>query len=223
MVSRWHRPQHGDATRLQRHIFAAVQVQNSPLPNKAPPISSWAIKGRDAHALRENLTTHQSTPLKIQPSRADNIDHAFASVANFFPGTKVLASRLMEEIARAASARRCPRASTVFDDQYLSTGEQLYELMMGHDRFVADLRPIFFRILGLGDGMCMHPYDTAALLIAREAGVIITDGLGGELDGPLDVNSSLQWAGYANKALQTRIESVIVLSSKIGLKTAPMP
>ena len=30
----------------------------------------------------------------------------------------------------------------VFDDEYLSSGGQLHELMTGHDRFVADLRPL---------------------------------------------------------------------------------
>ena len=31
----------------------------------------------------------------------------------------------------------------VFDDEYICSGGQLYELMAGHDRFLADLRPIF--------------------------------------------------------------------------------
>ncbi|HEY4328713.1 MAG TPA: hypothetical protein VGN88_03185, partial [Phycisphaerae bacterium] len=77
------------------------------------------------------------------------------------------------------------------------------------DRFIADLRPLLFKILNLGAGMCVHPYDMAALLIAREAGIIITDGLGGELDGPLDTTTSLQWAGFANRALQRRIEPIM--------------
>ena len=31
----------------------------------------------------------------------------------------------------------------------------------------ADLRPIFYRIQGSREGMCVHPYDLGAVLIAR--------------------------------------------------------
>ena len=71
----------------------------------------------------------------------------------------------------------------VFDDQYITTGGQRYELMAGHDRFIADLRPILYRIQGLPVWMSVHPYDLSALLIAQEAGIELTDGLGGPLDG----------------------------------------
>jgi hypothetical protein len=49
----------------------------------------------------------------------------------------------------------------------------------------------------------------AAVLIAQEAGIEITDGLGNEFDGPLDVETPLCWAGFANKALRARIEPVM--------------
>jgi hypothetical protein len=47
------------------------------------------------------------------------------------------------------------------------------------------------------------------LLIAEEAGVVITDGLGRPLDGPTDVTSGLTWAGFANKQLQAAIEPLL--------------
>ena len=142
-------------------------------------------------------------------SRAENIEHGFATVANFFPGTKELAARLMEEIAAACVGVTDGRRAIVFDDQYITTGGQFYELMVGHDRFIADLRPLFYKIQGMPVGMSVHPYDMSALLIAREAGVELTDGLGGEVDGPLDVDTPMQWAGFANKALRERIEPVM--------------
>ena len=42
----------------------------------------------------------------------------------------------------------------------LSSGGQLYELMMGHDRFVADLRPLL-GAPGQTVWLCAHPYDLA--------------------------------------------------------------
>ncbi len=151
-----------------------------------------------------------SRPLALRPSAANNIEHGFASVSNFFPGTKQLSARLMEEIARACVGQENFARALVFDDQYMTTGGQLYELMMGHDRFIADMRPLFHKIQGQKEGMCVHPYDMSALLIAQEAGVVVTDGLGGPLDAPLDVDSSIQWAGFANAALRGRIEPVMI-------------
>ena len=44
--------------------------------------------------------TAKSTDLPLQPSIADRIDHGFATISNFFPGTKMLASELMEALVR---------------------------------------------------------------------------------------------------------------------------
>ncbi len=159
--------------------------------------------------------------LVLRPSQADNIDHGFASIANFFPGTKELASALMEKIADACLGAAAVGQGVVFDDQYISTGGQLYELIAGHDRFNADLRPLFYKIRGWPVGMCVHPYDLSAVLIAQEAGVEISDGLGGVLDGPLDVETSLAWAGFANATLREKIEPVMARAFKEWLDRAP--
>ena len=158
----------------------------------------------------------------LRASQADNISHGFATISNFFPGTKELASRLMEKIAEACIGPADIGKATVFDDQYISTGGQFYELIVGHDRMNADLRPLFYKIRAARAGkaadvgLCVHPYDVASVLIAREAGVEITDGLGKELDGPLDVETGLSWAGFANKALRERIEPVMVATMRLG-------
>jgi hypothetical protein len=39
--------------------------------------------------------------------------------------------------------------------------------------------------------------------------VILTDGLGRPLDGPLDVTTGISWAGFANRDLQGAIEPVL--------------
>jgi len=122
----------------------------------------------------------------------------------------VLASELMEYLVRHLVGPADVTRATVFDDQYISTGGQFYELIVGHDRFNADLRPLFYRLQGQPEGLCCHPYDCAALLIAEEAGVLITDDRGRPLDGPLDVTTGLSWAGYANATLRGRIEPLLL-------------
>jgi hypothetical protein len=92
-----------------------------------------------------------------------------------------------------------------FEDQYLSTGGQLYELMAGHDRFVADVRPLMQPVYaerGLPRGICAHPYDVCTALIAEELGVVVTGGDGLPLDAPFDVESDVSWVGYANERLR---------------------
>jgi len=76
--------------------------------------------------------------------------------------------------------------------------------MAGHDRFIADLRPLVNPT-----GLCCHPYDLCTALIAREAGVIVTDPAGAPLDARLDVTSDVAWVGYANPKLREVVEPLL--------------
>ena len=148
-------------------------------------------------------------PITPRPSQADDLRHGFASVASFFPGTKVLAGKLMEHLVQHTLGKTDVTQAAVFDDQYISTGGQFYELMIGHDRFTADLRPAFYTLQKQPEGLCCHPYDCATMLIAEEAGVVITDAAGKPLDGPFDTTTGLNWIGYANPSLRDRLQPVV--------------
>jgi hypothetical protein len=133
-------------------------------------------------------------------------------IARFFPGVRDELAAIDEEIVRGALGPVEPGKAHCFEDQYLSTGGQLYELMMGHDRFVADLRSLTEPLMqrrGLVLGICCHPYDICTELIAREAGVIVTDERGGRLRAPLHVDPDLSWAGYANDWIRRQIEPLL--------------
>lgn len=200
-------PNNGAATSL-RDIEIAVM---SELPTSKAGFADhlWATKGGGAHGRRVDLRTGDERPLTIRPSQANSIDHGFATIVNFFPGTKVLAAELMEQIAQELIGPADVFNASVFEDQYISTGGQFYELLAGHDRFVADLRPLFYRIQNQPPGLCCHPYDCAALLIAEEAGVIVTDGFGNPLDAPMDVTSGVAWAAYASDQIRQNVEPLV--------------
>lgn len=200
-------PNRGAGTRL-RDIEVAVMTE-LPTSKMGQADVLWAVKGRGARGERVDLSNGQTSPLALRPSSAESISHGFASIANFFPGTKVLASELMEYLVVNLIGAADVTKATVFDDQYISTGGQFYEMIVGHDRFNADLRPLLYDIQGQPAGLCCHPYDCATWLIAEEAGVILTDGLGNPLDGPLDVTTGLSWAAFANPALRDRIEPLL--------------
>jgi fructose-1,6-bisphosphatase/inositol monophosphatase family enzyme len=165
----------------------------------------WAAKGEGAFREAQNLVTGERKDLPLRPSTKPDLSHGFASFAKFFPPAKGAMAKLEEELM----ARVAPNEGEnplVFDDQYMTTGGQLYEILVGHDRFIADLRPLFFEALGLPKKLVCHPYDICVEIIAREAGVIVTDETGGPLTAPLDIRAPVSWVGYANPVLQTRIE-----------------
>lgn len=201
-------PNRGPSTSL-RDVEVAVMTE-LPTSKMGRADVLWAVKGKGAAGVRVDLESGEGSPLALRPSQATGIDHGFAMVSDFFPGTKILAGELMEHLVRHLVGPADVTKATVFEDQYICTGGQFYELIVGHDRFNADLRPAFYRMQGQPEGLCCHPYDCAALLIAEEAGVVITDERGRPLDGPLDVTTGLSWIGYANESLRRRIEPLVL-------------
>jgi fructose-1,6-bisphosphatase/inositol monophosphatase family enzyme len=203
-------PNLGDETGLQ-DITMAVQTE-IPTIKQHLCDSLWAFQGAGAHAERYNRLSGARTAILLKPSSANSIRHGFASISRFFPGLREELAAIDEEIVRAALGDVQPGKAHCFEDQYLSSGGQLYELMSGRDRFIADLRPLMHPLLkrrGLAPGICCHPYDLCTELIARELGVVVTDASGGALRVPLDVESNVAWAGYANSSIQREIEPLL--------------
>ena len=142
----------------------------------------WAERGRGARAERIDRLTGARTPLPLRPSRATSISHGFAQVARFIPGAREDLAAIDDEICSRVLGPIRAKKAQCFEDQYISSGGQLYELIVGHDRFVAELRPLteaLLRARGLELGICSHPYDLCTELIAREAGVLVCKPGGG--------------------------------------------
>lgn len=203
-------PNKGPNTGLH-DIELAVQTE-IPLVKQHLSDTLWAVRGQGVQSERFNRLTGERTNLRLRPSRADTIAHGFAMLARFFPGAREELAAIDEEIVRGALGPPQPGKTHCFEDQYISSGGQLYEIMAGHDRFVADLRPLMDTLLarrGQALGICCHPYDLCTELIARELGAIVTDAAGNPLRAPLDVESDVAWAAYANPAIQAQIEPLL--------------
>lgn len=203
-------PNRGEATSL-RDVEVAIQTEVPVLKQHLSDVL-WAVRGEGAHAERFDRLSGEGRPLRLQRSEATTIAHGFAMLARFFPGARDELASIDEEIVAAALGPVRPGKAHCFEDQYICTGGQLYELIAGHDRFVADLRPLMEKVLarrGLSLGICCHPYDICTELIAREHGVIVTDAAGRPLDAPLDTTSDVAWAGYANEAIRAQIAPLL--------------
>jgi fructose-1,6-bisphosphatase/inositol monophosphatase family enzyme len=200
-------PNLGPETGLQ-DIQLAIQTE-IPLVKQYLADMVWAVRGQGVHAERLNRITGERDSIQLQPSRARTIAHGFATISRFFPGVREEIAAIDEEIIRQALGPVQPGKAHCFEDQYICTGGQLYELMAGHDRFVADIRPLMEVVLhqrGLSLGICCHPYDICTESIAREMGIIVTDAAGGPLQIPLNVDTDVAWVGYANAHIQEQIE-----------------
>src|SRR5512143_341417 len=125
-------PNRGPSTSL-RHIVLAVQTE-IPLVKQHLADQLWAVRGGGVEAVRVNRFTGEQVPLRLHPSTAGSIAHGFSTVARFFPGARDVLGALDEAIVRGALGAQPEGKALCFEDQYASTGGQLYELLAGHDR-----------------------------------------------------------------------------------------
>ena len=213
-------PNRGPSTGLQ-DIQLAVQTE-IPLVKQHLTDSVSAIRGEGVEAERTNRLTGERTPLRLHPSTAHSIAHGFAMISRFFPGAREELAAIDEEIVMGALGPVRRGKAHCFEDQYISSGGQIFELMSGHDRFVADIRPLMEESLesrGLAAGICAHPYDLCTELIARELGILITDPAGGQLSAPLNLEEDVAWVGYANSHIRAQIEPLLQAAlAKRGLQ-----
>jgi fructose-1,6-bisphosphatase/inositol monophosphatase family enzyme len=185
-------------------IRIAVQTE-LPLVKQHLADTLWAVAGEGARAERCDLVAGTRASLVLRPSRATTVAHGFGGLSKFFSGTRAELAAIDDAVVhRLLGDGGDGGDPLVFDDEYLTSAGQLYELAVGHDRWTADLRPLLQparRAAGRAPIFCAHPYDLACELIAREAGVIVTDPRGAPLSAPMDVTSDVAWIGFANAQL----------------------
>lgn len=144
-----------------------------------------------------------------QPSGARDVLHGFASFSHFFPdGMHRLAA--IEQRTWDALLPPGDEPRPVFEDQYLCNAGQLHEVLVGHDRFVADLRPLVVDPERPDALTASHPYDVCSALVLTEAGGVFEDPWGRPVDAPLDTTTPVAWVAYANRALAESIRPALV-------------
>jgi hypothetical protein len=192
-------PQGGESTRLSDIVVAAMTELPTTKQWRADQVS--AIRGGGLVARAVNVLDGTTSPLSLIPSSATDFRHGFAWMAKFFPEGRALTAQLEEQLWEELVGIGRDASPTVFDDQYISSGGSFYELLAGHDRMIADLRPLILRRLHLDASLVCHPYDVVTALLLQEAGIIYEHPLGGFPDAPLDTRSGIAWVAYANAAL----------------------
>lgn len=198
-----------------RDIFVAVQTE---LPTSKQTVFSAlsAIKGRGSrHDLCQLNDRSLRSRSHLRPSSAERLDDGYAVFVDFFePGPRVPTALLADDCLSRLYPDAGNVRARVFNDQYISTGGQMFLLATGVYRLVADLRPALTRQAKLGRTQSAHPYDLCTYLIAEEAGAILTDAKGTSLRYPLNVNTPCDWIGYSNSSIRALVEPVLSASLK---------
>ncbi len=156
-------------------------------------------------AERVDLDSGARTAFVPRPSQARDLHHGHVGFSRFFTAGKSLLAEIEEALHTRLYGEDRTAELAIFEDQYICSGGQLFELCMGRDRVIVDLRPLAHRALGLSGAMDCHPYDVCTLLILRELGGVVTSPTGGPIDIPLDTTSSVAWVGYANADLAEHV------------------
>ena len=201
-------PQRKGRNHLGDIVVAAMTELPTSKQDRADQLS--AVRGDGVTAETHDLVRDTRHRWKPRPSQARDFEHGFASLARFFPEGKALLAAVEEGLWRELGLLGKDGGQRVFDDQYICTGGQLFELIVGHDRMLGDLRPAAYAKLGLSNAaLCCHPYDICTALIAREAGCIIESPDGSPLRPPLDTTTPVAWMGYANPTLARLVRPVL--------------
>ena len=167
-------------------------------------LSAW--RGRGARLEERNLD--DGIEVSARPLIADGdarADHGYFSFFRYTPAMRPLLAEVEARFFQRIAEREGADVRHCFDDQYISNGGQLALLASGTYRLIADLRaslsPRFDEPITTS-----KPYDCAgAILIAREAGCVLTAADGGELDFPLDATTPVSFIGYANAGTAERL------------------
>ena len=157
-----------------------------------------AVQGEGLVSERIDLRTGERTPLPLRPSTATDLEHGFAQVAKFFPPGKA------DLVAIEMALFDHLGATEVFDDEYICSGGQLYELLAGRDRFTAELRSLVDPA-----AIACHPYDLCTAMLLEAGGGVVTDPWGAPLDVPLDTTTPVAWVGFANPGLAAKVGPVL--------------
>lgn len=172
------------ATLAGLEVGAAVEI---PGARARVGLVAWASGGGGVQATEDDLGTGSRRPVRLRPRSDAELSRRFVTVARLAPGAKGAIGAWEDQVLAGLE---------VWEDSYPCTGGQLMGLATGADTAVLDPRPLF-----PAAGLAAHPYDLAAVVVARAAGVVVEAVPPGPLRVPLDLDTPVAWAGYANEGV----------------------
>jgi fructose-1,6-bisphosphatase/inositol monophosphatase family enzyme len=172
----------GAGTIAELSVAAAVEVPTS----RAALGRVAAVGPGGLHVVDDHLDgVAPPVPVGLVPQRGAELDRRFVTVVRLLPGGHSTIGRWADLVLDGWE---------VYDDLYPCTGGQLMAVADGSVAAVLDPRPLLHP-----DGFASHPYDLAAVAVARAAGVVVEALPRGPLESPIDTSTPVAWAAYANE------------------------
>ncbi len=136
----------------------------------------------------------------------DRADHGYFPVFRYKPDQRPAIAAVEAAFFARLEEREGADARHCFDDQYISNAGQLALLALGTYRMIVDPRALVAERQGTTT-VTSKPYDVGgALVCAAAAGASLSAADGAELDFPMDAETPVHFAGYANAATRARLE-----------------
>jgi fructose-1,6-bisphosphatase/inositol monophosphatase family enzyme len=199
-------------------ICAAIQTEVPiTVQDKGAVLKAVKYQGAELKIYDLNTDKETDTHMLLARSTATNLENGFCVFSNFFAGTKTIISKLEERVLCRLYGHPTENSALVFSEQYISSAGQLFMLMTGKYRMVADIRALLNNYQKKRDlflPLCVHPYDLSTSLIAIESGCIVKNVYGDNLDYPLNLNTNCAWMGYANSSLYKSIHPIVIKELK---------
>ncbi len=196
----------GDGAPRQSEVVLGVLTE---IPDSRGAIARelTAARGRGARVRDVDATTGAELRSSVLRSDDDGrADHGyfpfFRYMADQRPEIAHVEADFFARLAREENAE----VRSCYDDQYISNGGQLALLALGKYRMIADLRAFLAARRGTAT-LASKPYDVSgALVVASEAGCVVTAPGGGALDFLLDALTPVAFVGWHNAATRARLE-----------------
>lgn len=180
----------GEGARTLEELTVGVAVEIPPSA-AARGLVAAAVRGDLVEAVLDDLLGGaEPEPVTLAPRDGAALDRTFVSVVRGLHRPRTPLAQWEDDVLGHLDA-------VTFEAAYLSTGGQMVGLATGADAAVFDPRPL----VGGVQGLCAHPYDLAAIVVARAVGVVVEALPPGPLDVALDTTTDVAWAGYANEAI----------------------
>ncbi len=135
-------------------------------------------------------------PARLEPLSSADPTRCFVTVVRLLPGGHGPIGEFADEVLSGWE---------VYDDLYPCSAGQLLAVAGGAAAAVIDPRPLLHP-----SGFATHPYDLAALPVARAAGVVVEALPGGVLCAPIDTSTPVAWAAYANEGIAEQLRPRIL-------------
>jgi hypothetical protein len=178
----------------------SIAIQTEIVPSKWQRFSMLlGIRGRGVtERIYESPASVDFVEMSPRPFGGNTLANGYAVVVNPFHLTTDRLQMIRTELTEQSQQGEEESLPLIYDDQYISTGGQIYNLVVGCYRAVIDVRT-----WGSGSGhtLCCHPYDLCTAVLLEELGGVVVDPSGGRLEYPLDTTSNCDWLGFANTSL----------------------